>query len=246
MKVKRRGNRGGIRLFLGLVAAVAAAAAFVPTASASLPADIDPDDPVFRDVVCQGKIASAKDPIFGASYNYEIECDKDVYAITVGSNRSVSSYNTEVISLLPSGDPAPGEDFFCIGGTPSNGFGCYASPLKTPAVKLTAGNTLIGSFTLSEPICDANAQPQFWAVVTTQLGSYNDADTTKPPVIRGPWWVSSEPFLLDTKAVKCKVLNPKAKAREACAKVKKAKGKKAKSAAVRKCRAAQRAARAAV
>jgi hypothetical protein len=46
------------------------------------------------------------------------------------------------------------------------------------------------------------------------------------------------------KAVKCKVLNPKAKAREICAKVKTAKGQKAKSVAVRKCRAAQRAAQA--
>jgi len=215
-----------------------------PAAQASLPADIDPDDPVFRDIECKGKISSEKDPIFGASYGYEVTCDKDAYAVTIMSNRLVGSYNTEVIALLPSGEPAIGEDLFCIGLTPSNGFGCYASPGKTPPVKLSAGNTVIGSFSLFDPICDANSQPQFWAVAVSQLGSYNDADTTKPPVIRGPWWVSSEPFPLNAKAVRCKVLNPKAKAKAACAKVRKAKGPKAKAAAIRKCKAAQNAVRA--
>ena len=195
-----------------------------PASQASLPTDIDPNDPVFRDIECQGKVSSEKDPIFGVGYGYEVKCDKDVYAITIMSNRSVGSYSTEVIGLLPSGDPADGEDLFCIGGTPSNGFGCYASPGKTPPVKLTAGNTVVGSFSLFDPICDANSQPQFWAVAVSELGSYNDADTTKPPVIKGPWSVSSEPFPLDAKSVRCKVLNPKAKARSACAKVKKAKG----------------------
>jgi len=246
LKATRRGTRGGIRLFLGVVATLTAAAVFVPTASADLPADIDPNDPVFRVIECQGKISSAKDPLFGTSYGYEVKCDKDVYALTIMSNRTIDSYSTEVIGIQPDGEPGPGEDWFCSGAIPSNGFGCYATPGRTPATKLAAGNSLLGDFTLSEPICDANSQPQFWAVAVSWLGSYNDADTTKPPVIKGPWYVSSEPFLLSPKSVRCKVLNPKAKAREVCAKVKTAKGKKAKSVAVRKCRAAQRVAQASV
>jgi hypothetical protein len=244
LNAARRGNQGGIRLLLGTLVALATLAVVAPAAQAVLPPDIDPNDPVFRDIECQGKVSAEKDPIFGVGYGYEVKCDKDVYAITIMSNRLVGSFNTEVIALEPSGEPAIGEDLFCIGLTPSNGFGCYASPGKTPAVKLTAGNTVIGGFSLSDPICDANYQPQFWAVAVSELGSYNDADTTKPPVIRGPWSVSSEPFLLNSSAVRCKVLNPKAKARSVCAKVKKDRGPKAKASAIRKCRSAQQAARA--
>ena len=59
-------------------------------------------------------------------------------------------------------------------------------------------------------------------------------DLSDPPKVT-KWMATTEPFELNTKAIRCKVLNPKAKAKAVCAKVKKAKNRKARAAAKRKC-----------
>ncbi|MEX0620469.1 MAG: hypothetical protein WD181_02715 [Solirubrobacterales bacterium] len=200
-------------------------------------------------------------------YEYEFSCDKEVYAYTVATNREVGSFDTETIGLLPNGDPAPGldggsgpvgEDFFCLGGIPAFGVGCYASPSKTPAVRLNIGNSVTGRISLDAPLCSAYDQPQFSVVVLTELGSYNDADTTKPPVVKGPWVVTSEPISLDTTAIECdRLVLLKGEVRSAvrrkgrlyetalqsCAAVSRSTGRKARSKARTNCAKATKAAR---
>lgn len=203
----------------------------VPIGSPTLPGDTPADSTVFQDVSCEGAVTPVpteptdpsepvdpeEDPLEPLPeedvLEYDFSCDKDVFAFSIVSNREVGSYETEMLGYLPNGDVAPGlldgnqvgvgEDFFCVGSIPAFGVGCYANPLKTPAVRLNTGNTAKGKFALAAPLCEAYEQPQFSVVVMTELGSYNDADTTKPPVVKGPWVVTSEPIPLDTTDVEC-------------------------------------------
>lgn len=197
------------------------------------------DDPLVG-INCSGKVESAKGGIFPDEFSYEFGCDKDISAFSIVSNRQIGSFTTEVIGVDSAGEPGAGQDFFCAGAVPSFGFGCYGSPGKTPAVVITAGNKAIGQFSMFDPVCDANAQPMVWGIAQTEFSTTNDL--VDPPVVR-KWLATSEPFVLNTKGIKCKVLNPKVKAKQICAKVKKAKSPKAKAAAKRACDRARAAAK---
>lgn len=232
-----RGKREGSRLLvlvLGLVvASIGVAWALMPgVASAE-------DEPSIN---CSGAVKKDKGSIFPDAYSFSFGCNQDVYAISLVANREIDSFNTEIIGLKPNGDPGENEDFFCVGAVPAFGFGCYASAGKTPAIKLSAGNKLNGGFTLSKSICDANNQPRIMGVAMVEYQSINDL-SDPPKVTR--WMGTTEPFAFNANAIRCKVLNPKAKARAACAKVKKAKNRKAKKAAKRKCSKARAAVKAA-
>jgi hypothetical protein len=142
-------------------------------------------------------------------YEYSFTCDKDVWAYTIVTNRDVATFDSETLGFTsptnesPKGDPAPGEDFFCIGSIPSFGPACYGAVRGTPArqTKISAGNTGRGNMVLDVPICEAYDQPQAWVVVMTELGSYND--TVSPVRVTGPWIVTSDPIPLDTSEVDC-------------------------------------------
>lgn len=257
----------------------------VPIGSPTLPADTPADSTIFQDVSCEGSVTAVppadpseptdpeEEPLEPLPeedvLEYDFTCDKDVFAFSIVSNREVGAYETEMLGYLPDGEVAPGlldsnqvgvgEDFFCVGSIPAFGVGCYANPLKNPAVRLNTGNTAKGKFTLAGPMCEAYEQPQFSVVVMTELGSYNDADTTKPPVVRGPWVVTSEPIPLDITEVECDQLTLLAddigsavstqrglyeRALKACAAVGKADSRKARSKARANCTKATRAARA--
>lgn len=230
---ERRGNRL-LMLVLGL--AVASIGAFWVAQPGVASADDEPS------IKCSGAVTADKDSIFDDAYNYSFGCNQDVYSISLVGNRQIDSFSTEVVGIQPDGEPGDSEDFFCVGAVPAFGFGCYASPGKDPAIKLSAGNKLQGKFTFAKPSCDANVQPQIMGVAMVGYQSINDL--SDPPSIR-KWMATTEPFVLDTSAIRCKVLNPKAKAREICAKVGKAKSRKAKATAKRKCAKAKAAVRAA-
>lgn len=232
-----RGNREGSRLLilvLGLVFAFAGMAwALLPgVASANGETSIN----------CSGKVKPDKGSIFPDSYSFTFGCNQDVHSISLVGNREIDSFSTEIIGIKPDGEPGENEDFFCVGALPAFGFGCYASPGKDPAIRLAARNKLEGTFTLSKAICDANVQPQLMGVAMVEYQSINDL--VDPPSIR-KWMATTEPFLLNTSAVRCKVLNPKVKAKTACAKVRKSKNRRARAAAKRKCSKAKAAVRAA-
>ncbi len=239
-KTLGRGDREGSRLLILVLsltfAAIGAVWALIPAAAS---ADDSP-------VNCSGSVKADKGSIFPDSYSYSFGCNKNVYAISLVSNREIDLFATEVIGLKPDGEPGDGEDFFCVGGVPAFGFGCYGTPGRDPETQLAAGNKLQGTFTLSNPICDANAQPQISGVALLDYPSIHDL--VDPPSIR-KWKATTETIALNTSAIRCKVLNPKAKAKKkakaVCAKVKKAKNRKAKAAAKRKCSKAKAAVRSA-
>lgn len=226
-----RGNWKSSRLLLlvlgTVIAAMGAAWAVTPGIAAA-------EDE--QSIECTGAVKPDKESIFDDAYGFTFGCNQDVYAISLVGNREVDSFKTEIIGMKPDGEPGENEDFFCVGAVPSFGFGCYGSPGKDPAIRISAGNKAEGGFTLSKRICDANVQPQFMGVAMVEYQSINDL--VDPPTVR-KWMATTEPFPLDNSAVRCKVLNPKvkakAKAKKVCAKVKTAKKGKAKAAAKRKC-----------
>lgn len=196
------------------------------------------DDPLVG-IDCTGKVTPLVGGIFPDEFSYEFGCDKPISAFSIVSNRQVGSFSTEVIGVDSAGEPGVGEDLFCVGAVPSFGFGCYGAPGRTPATVLKAGNKAIGSFSMFDPVCDANVQPTVWGIAQTEFSTTNDLVT--PPVVR-KWVATTEPFVLNTRALRCKVLNPKAKAKQICAKVKRAKGPKARAVAKRACDRARAAA----
>jgi hypothetical protein len=189
------------------------------------------DDPL-AGINCTGKVTPLEGGIFEDEMAYEFGCDKPISGFSIISNRQIGSFSTEVIGVDSAGEPGVGEDFFCAGAVPSFGFGCYGTPGRTPATVIAAGNMAIGEFSLFDPVCDANSQPMVWGIAQTEFSTTNDL--VDPPVVR-KWLATTEPFVLNTKAIKCKVLNPKMKAKQICAKVKKAKSPKARAVAKRAC-----------
>lgn len=238
VKVRGQGQREGFRLiFLMLGLAVLMLGIGAATASnAAAEEELDP----LKGIACKGKVKADKDSIFPDAYSFEFGCTEDIFAFSVVSNREIDSFNTEIIGLKPDGGPAENEDFFCVGAVPAFGFGCYGTPGRNPAIRISGGNKAIGEFTLSRPICDANEQPRFWGVAMAEYSTVNDL--VDPPSIR-KWMATSEPFPINAKGVRCKVLNPKAKARQACAKARKAKGKKARASLKAQCKKLRAAAR---
>lgn len=226
------GKGEGFRLILlvfGLAVAIFGVASLTSTSNANAEDEID--DPLVG-IECSGKVEAITGSIFSDSFSYEFGCDKDISALTVVSNRQIGSFSTEIIGLDAAGEPGLNQDFFCVGAVPSFGFGCYGNPGKTPATVITAGNKGIGEFSMFNPVCDANAQPMVWGIAQTEYSSTNDL--VDPPSVR-TWTATTEPFPLNTSAIRCKVLNPKLKAKQICAKVKKAKNKKARIVAKKKC-----------
>lgn len=189
------------------------------------------DDPL-AGINCTGEVTPFTGGIFPDEFSYEFGCDKPITAFSIVSNRQMGSFSTEVIGVNPAGEPGLNEDFFCVGAVPAFGFGCYGNPGKTPATTITAGNKAIGEFSMFDPRCDANTQPMVWGIAQTEFSTTNDLVT--PPVVR-KWQATTEPFMLDARAIKCKVLNPKARAKQICAKVKRAKSPAARAKAKRAC-----------
>lgn len=222
---ERRGNRL-LMVLLGLTIALFGAA------WATMPGVASAEDEEKPALKCSGAVTVDENSIFDDAYSFNFGCNEDIYAMSIVANREIDSFSTEVIGIQPDGEPGENEDFFCVGLVPASGFGCYASPGKTPAIHLSAGNKLEGTFTFSKPVCDANVQPKVMGVAMIEYQSINDL--ADPPTIR-KWMGTTEPFALDTSALRCKVLNPKVKARQACAKVGTAKTRKARATAKRKC-----------
>lgn len=181
---------------------------------------------------CNGKITKGTDSEY--PLNYEIKCNRDLLAYSIVSNREIDATTSEPIGFEPSGDAALGEDFFCKSGIPGWGLGCYGAK---GTAKLTAGNYVKAGLSTFSPLCDSNMQPMFWLI------AMYDYEEDKFGTV-ATWKATSEPILMNSRAVRCKVLNPRAKAKAACAKVKRAKGAKAKKAASAKCRKAQKAVKA--
>ncbi len=226
-------------LLLGLLAAAAALLVGGLTAGAAsaedditTPGEELPLEPG-SGIDCTGKITKSQDSEY--PYNYEIRCNKDLLGYSIISNREIDATTTEPIGFEPSGDAALGEDFFCKSGIPGWGLGCYGAK---GTAKLTAGNFVRAGLSTFAPICDSNMQPMFWLVAMYEYEEDKFGSVAT-------WKATTDPILLNSRAVRCKVLNPKAKAREACAKVRKAKGAKAKKVAAAKCRSAQKVAQAA-
>jgi hypothetical protein len=197
------------------------------------------DDPLLG-INCNGKVKPFDGSIFPDSFSFEFGCNQDISAITIISNRLIDNFATEIVGVDSTGEVGANQDFFCTSTVPSFGFGCYGAPGKTPATVITAGNRAVGEFSLSSPVCDSNTQPMVWGIAQTEYSSTNDL--VDPPKVT-KWLATSEPFLLNTSAIKCKVLNPKVKAKQVCAKVKKAKSPRARAAAKRACDRARAAVR---
>jgi len=189
---------------------------------------------------CSGKVKPFEDSIFPDTFSYEFGCNQDISAFSIVSNRLIDNFSTEVIGVDKAGEPGLNQDFFCTSTVPSYGFGCYGSPGKTPPTVITVGNKAIGEFSMFDAVCAANVQPKVWGIAQAEYTSTNDL--VDPPKVTS-WLATSEPFQLNTKAINCKVLNAKAKAKKACARVKKAKGSKAKAKARKQCDRARAAAK---
>ena len=239
MSDKLNGKGEGIRralLAFGLLAAVCGLVGLLSAGNAKAD-DLDP----LKGINCKGKVNEAESSIFPNAYSFEFGCTEDIFAFSIVSNREIDSFSTEIIGIQDNGEPAANEDFFCVGAVPANGFGCYGTPGRNPAIRISGGNHAIGEFTLSREICDDNAQPRFWGIAMAEYSTVNDLDPENPVVRK--WLATSEPFPINASGVRCKILNPKAKARQMCAKVKKAKGPKAKAAFRAKCKQLRAAAR---
>jgi len=178
------------------------------------------EDEVIVGINCSGKVEPVEDSLFPDSFSYEFGCNQDISAFTLVSNRLIDNFSTEVIGVDGAGEPGDAQDFFCTSTVPSYGFGCYGSPGKTPPTVITNGNHAIGEFSMFDDVCAADVQPRVWGIAQAEYTSTNDLKD--PPSVK-TWLATSEPFLLNTKAINCKVLNAKAKAQKACARVKKMK-----------------------
>lgn len=188
----------------------------------------------FAGINCGGKVIPNPDRDEEYPYQYEFKCDKDLKGYSIISNREIDATISEPIGLLPDGAPAVGEDFFCTSGIPSWGLSCYGSK---GTAKLTAGNTIRAGISLFNPICDANQQPQFWMV---PVYNYTEQNTTVTPPTSSSWVAAMAPIGLGAPDLRCKVLNPKAKAKQACDKAKRlTPGTRAKTVAQAKCRKAR-------
>lgn len=171
-------------------------------------------------VECSGSLKPDKSSFSENALEYKVSCTEDILGYSIVSNREIGYFSTEVI-VLKGEEVAEGEAFTCEGAIPGNGMGCYG--------KKSAGNTVVGSISTVDELCEASTQPRFWAVaLTTQ-----EAKGT-------PFPLTSEPFPLN---IRCKTLNAKkkakAKANKLCAKVGKAKSKKAKTKARKRCKTAK-------
>lgn len=227
----------GIRR-LNLVAALFATAMIIlggafaaGFASAEDDVPTDPNNPELPDepgtaIQCSGKITKSSDDEL--PFNYAIRCNKELSGYSIISNREIDATTTEPVGLEPSGEVADGEDFFCKSSIPGWGIGCYG---KGGTVTLGIGNTIRAGISTFDPICDADVQPKFWLV-----GMYMYQED-KFGVIK-EWLATTDPILLNSKAVRCKVLNPKKVARKACKEAKRAQGK-AKKKAKAECRKAR-------
>ncbi len=171
-------------------------------------------------VECSGSLKPDKNSFSDNALEYKVSCTEDVLGYSIVSNREIGYFSTEVI-VLKGSEVAEGEAFTCEGAIPGNGMGCYG--------KMSAGNTVLGSMSTTKALCEANVQPQFWAVALTTQEAKGK-----------PFSLTSEPFPL---SVRCKTLNAKAKAKakaaKLCAKVGKAKGKKVKAKARLRCKTAK-------
>ena len=188
-------------------------------------------------IQCSGKVEPTEGSLFPDTFAYEFGCNQDISAFSLVSNRLIDNFATEVIGVDAAGEPGEAQDFFCTSTVPSYGFGCYGSPGKTPPTVITKGNHAIGEFSTFDPLCAANVQPKIWGIAQAEYSSTNDL--TDPPSVR-KWLATSEPFLLNSKSINCKVLNAKVKAKKACAKVKmKRKGTPARARARKQCERAR-------
>lgn len=191
------------------------------------------EDDVIIGIKCSGKVEPVKGALFPDTFSYEFGCNQDISAFSLVSNRLIDNFATEVIGVDDAGEPGLNQDFFCTSTVPSYGFGCYGSPGKTPATVITTGNKAIGEFSMFDAVCAADVQPKVWGIAQAEYTSTNDL--VDPPKTTS-WLATSEPFQLNTKAINCDVLNAKAKAQKACARVKKMKkGTKAKTRARKAC-----------
>lgn len=223
------------RIRIALIAAVAALTAAVV---GSVGAGTASAQEIEAGIQCGGKVIPKGDDA-EYPYEYEFKCNRDLRAFSIVSNREVDATISEPIGLGLDGEPAIGEDFFCLSSIPGWGFSCYG---RRGTAKLTAGNTMKAGLSTFEPICDANDQPQFWIVPVYE---YTEENTTVTPPTTAKWQIAAEPVALGNKEIRCKVLNPKVKAKQACDKAKRlAPGTKAKTMAQAKCRRAQAAVKA--
>lgn len=221
------------RWLVGLAVAVVAFAALGLIGPGTASAD------PLAGIACGGKVVpNPEDAEY--PYRYEFKCDGDLRGFSIVSNREIDATVSEPFGFRPDdGEPAVGEDFFCVSGIPGWGFSCYG---RRGTAKLSAGNTMKAGLSTFDPICDANQQPQFWLV---PIYNYTEENTTVTPPTTASWLAAAEPVALGNKAIRCKVLNPKVKAKQACDKAKRlAPGTKAKTVAQAKCRRAQAAVKA--
>jgi hypothetical protein len=247
----------GFSLLTGLAVVVLAMFAGAVTASSASAAEEEiPEGPELplepeTGINCSGKILKSKDRDF--PYSYRFKCDREIRAFTIVANREIDGTNTEQFGLLPNGDidlgvpadnttdpvtPAiPNGHFICTASLPGWGVACAG---RRGQGTLKSGGTMEVGFSVFDPICDANSQPRFWVVPVYEYTEENNLGGGSS--VR-KFLVPAEPIALNTRAIRCKVLNPKAKAKKACAKAKKAKGK-AKTKAKANCRKAKAAVKA--
>lgn len=200
---------------------------------------------------CRGQVLKAASPVF--PYDYKFSCDKEVRTYAIISNREIDGSDTEPVGRDPEGNPdqgvpadptttpptaaVPSGDFFCVASLPGWGVSCHG---RRGQSTLKAGYSIEAGFSTFDPICEASTQPKFWLVPVYEYTEENLLVT--PPSIR-KWLIAAEPIALNSKAVRCKVLNPSAKAKKACARAQTAKGK-AKKKAKAQCRKFRQAAKA--
>lgn len=201
-------------------------------ASAADDEPTDPNNPSLPDepgthIQCSGKVTKSSDDEL--PFNYAIKCsNKELLGYSIISNREIDATTTEPVGLEPGGEVAEGEDFFCKSSIPGWGIACYG---KGGTVTLGVGNTIRAGISTFDPICDADVQPKFWMVpvYTYQEDKFGSIKE---------WTTAGDPILLNSRAVRCKMLNPKKVARKACKQAKRAEGK-AKKKAKAECRKAR-------
>jgi hypothetical protein len=249
-----------LNLVAGLVAGslLLLAGAMAPgLASAEVPEGETPEGPELpleeleSGIRCGGKVLKSKDPEFPLEYSFK--CDREVRSYTLVSNREIDGTETEPFGRFPDGEldlgvpadntttpptPAvPNGHFICIASLPGWGLACAG---RRGQSTLKVGSTMQAGFSVFNPICDANSQPKFWVVPVYEYTEENNLAT--PPSIR-KFLIAAEPIALNSRAVRCKVLNPKAKAKKECARAKRAKGTAKKKANAR-CKKAKQAVKA--
>lgn len=235
----RNGRDGLLLAILVAVIALFGGMAFSGTALAEedpvTPGDPLPDEPT-AGIICSGEVVKGvADPLY--AYEYGFKCNKDLVGFSIVSNREIDGAVSEPFGFTPEGETAPGDDFFCKSTLPGWGFACYGRFSGGANATLNAGNIMRAGFSLADPICDANEQAGFWLIPVYQYEEENNL--VNPPTVRR-FTAAGEPVRLNASDVRCKVLNPKAKARKACARVARAEGQ-AKKKARAQCKKARQA-----